>query len=289
MNAERDLALSQLIENLLVARNPRGMKTIQSALTPGYCLRAAKLMEKCRDSVLIATGFPVNDTFETDGPLGAIALYQALSTQGASPVLVCSNPLAAAIQNDYQVHCLPVGSQEEREPMEQAQQVLDTYQPELIITIELPGRAADGQYYNMRSGDISDQVMFFDDMVVAADCPTIGIGDGGNEVGMGQIVEALSCLDITPCVTNCDELVIADVSNWAAHGLVAMLSILTGKSLLDDWDNRRCLEYFVERGSVDGVTGEHTLTEDGLSCEVTDRVIAELQQIVASSCRVPAP
>tara|TARA_R110001592_G_scaffold83616_1_gene247611 strand:- start:52090 stop:52974 length:885 start_codon:yes stop_codon:yes gene_type:complete len=288
MSAKKDLALSQLIENLLVARNPRGMKTIQSALTPGYCLRAAKLMEKCRGSVLIATGFPVNDTFETDGPLGAIALYQALSKQGASPVLVCSNPLAAAIQNDYQVYCLPVGRQRERNPMEQAQQVLDTYQPELIITIELPGRAADGQYYNMRSEDISDRVIFFDDMMAAADCPTIGIGDGGNEVGMGKIVEALSCLDITPCATSCDELVIADVSNWAAHGLVAMLSILSGKSLLDDWNNRCCLEYLVARGSVDGVTGEHTLTEDGLSCEVTDTVIAGLQQIVESSCSASA-
>jgi hypothetical protein len=283
MSLERDLALSQLIENLLVARNPRGMKIIQPALTPGYCLRAAKLIQKCRGSVLIATGFPVNDTFETDGPVGAIALYQALSRQGAMPVIVCSDPLSTVIQNDYRTHCLPQGQQGERYLAGQTSQVLETYHPELIITIELPGRAADGQYYNMRGEDISGRVIFFDDIIVGAGCPTIGIGDGGNEIGMGKIVETLSSLDITPCATSCDELVIADVSNWAAHGLVAMLSILTGESLLSDWNNRDCLEYFVARGSVDGVTGEHTLTEDGLSCEVTDTVLTELQSIVESS------
>jgi D-glutamate cyclase-like, C-terminal len=276
MSMKQHLELSQQIENLLVARNPRGMKTIQSALKPGYYMRAAMLMAPCKGTVMIATGFPVSGTFETDGPVGAIALYQAFSMLGATPILVCGKPLASAIQGDYRVHCMSLGEKGQAE----AQQILNTYQPELMISIELPGRAKDGKYYNMRGMDISDQVIFFDDMVKLAHCPTIGIGDGGNETGMGKIYDALSCLDIIPCATSCDELVIADVSNWAAHGLIAMLSILAGKNMQGEWNNRHCLEYFVERGSVDGVTGEKTLTEDGFPCKVTESVIAELEHMV---------
>ena len=41
------LILSTQIENLLVARNPRGMQTLQAALVPGYYLRAAQYAARC--------------------------------------------------------------------------------------------------------------------------------------------------------------------------------------------------------------------------------------------------
>jgi hypothetical protein len=115
--------------------------------------------------------------------------------------------------------------------------------------------------------------------LLLAGCPSISIGDGGNEVGMGNISEYLSDLDIIPSATTCDELVIADVSNWAAHGIIAMLSKLMEKDFLCDCDNQQYLKCFSQRGSVDGVTGEKTLTEDGLACEVTDSVIAQLRHL----------
>lgn len=280
-----DLSLSQQIEDLLVARNPRGMQTIQSALSSGYCLRSAQMMTECSGNVLIATGFPVNGTYETDGPLGAVALYKVLSVLGVSPVLVCGEPLASAVKGEYQVCSMPVGLSAQTEACIESRvhQILEAYSPSLIITIELPGRADDGFYYNMRGIDISDQVIGFDDALSLADCPSISIGDGGNEVGMGNISERLSDLDIIPCATGCDELVIADVSNWAAHGIIAMLSKLMKKDFLGDWDNQQCLQYFAERGSVDGVTGEKTLTEDGLACEVTDSVISQLRNLCGFS------
>jgi hypothetical protein len=89
MTADEELALSRTIEDILVARNLRGMKTVQSHLEPGYCLRAAKILRDCRGIVLIGTGFPVVDTFETDGPVGAIAFYETLEKIGATPILVC--------------------------------------------------------------------------------------------------------------------------------------------------------------------------------------------------------
>jgi len=51
------------------------------------------------------------------------------------------------------------------------------------------------------------------------------------------------------------------------------------KDFLSDWDNQQYLKYFAQRGSVDGVTGEKTLTEDGLACEVTESVIEQLRHL----------
>jgi len=276
-----DFSLSKAIENRLVSRNPRGMRTLQAALEPGYFLRAAKLVHQALQSsgsrILIGTGFPVAGSFETDGPVGAIALYRTLERLGAEPILVCGAPLANVIVSDYRVHNISVG--QPKTSAREAQIALDDYQPSLVISIERPGMAADGHYYNMRGEDISHACASFDYFLTLARCPTIAIGDGGNEIGMGNVSDALTELNIIPAATGCDELLIADVSNWAAHGLIAMLSAFNGTDLLLDWDNLAVLNYLSERGSVDGVTRENTLTEDGLSAEVTEALICDLRKL----------
>ncbi len=272
------LVISQQIEDLLTARNPRDMQTLQAALTPGYYYRAAQMLQNISGHVLIGTGFPVNNTYETDGPVGAIALYQAIESLGATPILVCGAPLADAISDDYHVHKITVGEPETS--AREAQLVLDKYQPTLVISIERPGMAADGHYYNMRGENISARCASFDYFLTLANCPTIAIGDGGNEIGMGNVANTLTGLNINPSATCCDELLIADVSNWAAHGLLAMLSIISGKDMLAHWDNLAVLTYLSERGSVDGVTRENTLTEDGLSADISEKLINDLRKIV---------
>ena len=272
------LHISQQIEDLLTARNPRGMQTLQAALTPGYYYRAAHMLQNISGHVLIGTGFPVNHTYETDGPVGAIALYQAIESLGAMPILVCGAPLADAVSDDYHVHKITVGEPETS--AREAQLVLDKYQPNLVISIERPGMAADGHYYNMRGENISARCASFDYFLTLANCPTIAIGDGGNEIGMGNVADTLTDLNIIPSATCCDELLIADVANWAAHGLLAMLSIISGKDMLARWDNLAILNYLSERGSVDGVTRENTLTEDGLNADISEQLINDLRKIV---------
>ena len=266
------------IENLLVARNPRGMQTLQAALTPGNYLRAAQMLHAASGHILIGTGFPVAGTYETDGPVGAIALYRVLEILGAQPILVCGAPLADAIADDFRVHKITVGAP--AVSASEAQMALDHYQPSLVISIERPGMAADGHYYNMRGENISHACASFDYFLTLANCPTIAIGDGGNEIGMGNVTATLEQLNIIPAATCCDELLIADVSNWAAHGVIAMLSLLTKKDLLQGWDNLAVLQYLSERGSVDGVTRENTLSEDGLSADITETLIENLRKLV---------
>lgn len=270
--------ISQEIEDLMVARDLRGMKHLQKALNPGYYKRAAEKIFACQGTILIGTGFPVDDTFETDGPVGAIAMYDTFKHLGARPIIVCGNPLASVINDDYEVYEISVGDLSKGK--QEAVDALAKLKPELVISIERPGLSAGGFYANMRGEDISKRCACFDYFITEAECPTIAIGDGGNEIGMGNVLEALSALSITASVTTCDELLVADVSNWAAHGLIAWLSYWSNEDLLSKVDTLEILKYISARGSVDGVTRLNTLTEDSLESGAGQQVIDELRRII---------
>ena len=280
-----ELALSEAIESLLVARNLRRMELARAALQPGYVLRAARHLYQLRGTVIIGTGFPVAGTFETDGPAGAMALYATLETLGARPVIACGRPLSRALQEDYEV--LELCARDLPAAQAEAETHLRALQPQAVIAIESPGFAADGCYYNMRGEDISALCTLFDPFVSQAICPTIAIGDGGNEIGMGKIGDVLDNLDIRPAVSGCDELLVADVSNWGAYGLIAFLGLWAQQDLLASVFPLELLRYLRSRGSVDGVTGENTLTEDGLPAQEGVLVIEQLRQLTHFSHKQP--
>jgi len=272
-----NLAMSQKIEDILVERNLRGMKSVQPHLQPGYILRAAQILHECDGHVLIGTGFPVVETFETDGPVGTIALYNALESLGATPIIVCGRPLSEALATRYRVHEIRVGDHDKRE--HEALEAMEKYQPQAIVSIERPGQATDGGYYNMRGESISPRTACFDTFVNLGECPTIAIGDGGNEIGMGNVSDALKDLNIVPAATTCDELIVADVSNWGAYGIISFLSLWHGSDLLKEINPLGILKYISELGSVDGVTRINQLTEDGLPVSEGESILHELREI----------
>ena len=272
-----ELRLSEDIEQLLVARNLRHMQIARAALQPGYYLRGARHLRDLDGTVIIGTGFPVLETFETDGPVGALALYQALETLGAQPVIACGAPLSQALASQYRV--LELTARDLDAARAEAATHLAAWQPRAIVAIERPGLAVDGRYYNMRGEDITARCTFFDPFITQADCPTIAIGDGGNEIGMGNIAGALADLAINNSVTGCDELLVADVSNWGAYGLIAFLGLWSGRDLLADISPVALLNYLSSHGSVDGVTRANTLTEDGLPVGEGLSVIAQLRAL----------
>jgi len=270
-----DTSLSQAIETLLVSRNLRNMQVAQAALKPAYYLRGAQLLHKVRGNVIIGTGFPVIDTFETDGPVGAIALYNCLQALGAEPIIACGPPLCDALASDYRV--LPLTARDLDAAKEEAATRLQQLQPAAVISIERPGLAEDGRYYNMRGEDITARCYFFDPFLTLATCPTLAIGDGGNEIGMGNIADAIATLDIRVAATGCDELLVADVSNWSAYGLIALLARWSGRDLLAEISPLDILGYLSAHGSVDGVTRQNSLTEDGLAASEGIEVIRQLR------------
>lgn len=290
MNALNPPALQQVsqhIEHWLVERNLRGMQILQPHLRPGYILRAARLFNLPTGStVLIGTGFPVLNTFETDGPVGAIALYQCAEKLGLKPLIVCGNPLFSVLSQQYQ--CYPLEVNQYQQLSHIAEQALAKLKPALVLAIERPGFNAQGRYANMRGEDISPRCASFDHFLHQARCPTLAIGDGGNEIGMGNLASVLGSLNIIPSVTECDELVIADVSNWAAWGIIAMLSVLRGENLLNN-NLLDILRFLVKHGCIDGVTREATLTEDGLPYQAGESLITRLHQLVQAQLTPTEP
>lgn len=273
-----ELQLSLAIEDLLVARDLRHMRRAKQALEPGYYLRAARALRDLNGNVVIGTGFPVADSFETDGPVGAIALYRALEQLGAQPWLACAAPLAQALEGEFRLLELEIVGREDSRA--QARSYLAHLQPQAVIAIERPGLCADERYYNMRGEDISPLCARFDDFLNEAQCPTIAIGDGGNEIGMGNIADTIAALDIRGATTGCDELLVADVSNWAAYGLLAFLGLWRGRDLLAEIQPLEILQFLSANGSVDGVTRDNTLTEDGLPASEGQAVITAIQTLV---------
>ena len=126
--------------------------------------------------------------------------------------------------------------------------------------------------------------------------PTIGIGDGGNEIGMGVIKDTLKeCIPYgkkcqCPCgagiapETETDVLISATVSNWGAYGLIAALSVLKEENLLHDGQiEEEMLRNLISAGFVDGMSGRTGYTVDGLPLTTHTSLLRILNDIVSGS------
>ena len=266
-----------LIEDIILSHGSRGMDRIRGAVPTGYCGRAAKLILENRGRVLIGTGFPVGGSFETDGPIGAIALYRVLEGLGHEPVFGCAPPISQVLAGDFRTLEVPILGWEATRPM--VESALADIRPSVVVSIERPGVAEDGRYYNMRGRDISDFLAKFDLFFELCECPTIGVGDGGNEIGMGNVHAELAQLPIIPSVTMCNELVIATVSNWGVYGIIAALSRELDQDLFRYFDPVEIVRYLVDRGAVDGKTGYAECSEDGFPLAVGLSIIAQLREL----------
>jgi hypothetical protein len=120
---------------------------------------------------------------------------------------------------------------------------------------------------------------------------TIGIGDGGNEIGMGKVPWDTIRRNIPnggriACRVPTDHLLVAGVSNWGAYALAAGVRLLRGAphdpALFDVGRERELLQIMVERGPlVDGKTGRPEATVDGLPFDRYAEVLKRLDAILS--------
>jgi hypothetical protein len=275
--------LSEKIEKIILQYGERGMDRLQKSMQPGYCRRAAQMILDNKGVVVIGTGFPVSGSFESDGPISAISLYQVLIHLDYEPVFACAPPISRILSNGYSTYELPLVDWDESRPI--IKKALKDLNPSLILSIERPGVTADGRYYNMRKEDITEFTAKFDLFFQKCQCPSIAFGDGGNEIGMGNVKTALAGLDIIPSITTCDELVIASVSNWGVYGVIAALSSHLNKDLFELIDPEPVANFLVANGCVDGVTKRKEASEDGFPIDISKSIIQQLRDIVMTSTK----
>jgi hypothetical protein len=165
-----------------------------------------------------------------------------------------------------------------------AKELLARLAPSLLISIERCGLTDEGVYRNMHGVDVSSFHAKLDYLFLEH-AHSVGIGDGGNEIGMGNLAPVIPIVmpaTPKPSVTKTSRLVIASVSNWGAWGLVATLSKLSGRNLLPGVDEARdLLRRTAGLGAVDGVTGRPNGSVDGFPPEENDRVLGEMHAWLA--------
>jgi D-glutamate cyclase len=294
---------------------------------PLTLLAASALLERVRkgDHVLILTGTgapPGLPKGETDGPLGAAALARTLDLGiGAKPVIVTEERLAEPIKAAVEaagvslldreavrrrshagvLEVFPVGIDEGKNA---ATRLLDTYRPSAVIFVEKAGPNQHGIFHSIlgyaRGPDIMGSAYWLADVARSRSILTVGVGDGGNEIGFGKIRDAVReiqpfgrvcrcpCKGGVATVTDCDILVACAVSNWGAYGISACLAFLLKNVELiqDEETERRMLESCVNAGCTDSVVGAQVPAVDGVPLGVQLALVRMLGAIVSTGHRV---
>ena len=259
--------------------------------TPGGALAAARALRSAR-RVLITTGFTVADGVpETDGPPGAVVLGTALANLGAEVEYVTDAvnvPLIAAclkvLKASAEIHLYP-------DTAEAAPALLARVRPTHLVAIERPGRTATGEYLSARGESVAPWNRPIDELFVGRSVRrrgrpvTVGIGDGGNEIGMGNVRARVA--SISPLMkrigsaVRVDHLVVAPVSNWGGYAIVAQLSRIARRPLLHDPElERRLVEACVDAGAHDGLTRRREPTVDGLPLAVHAAMVTLLGRCI---------
>ncbi|MBB3063765.1 DUF4392 domain-containing protein [Limibacillus halophilus] len=266
------------------------------------------------DRVLVLSGFIMRDYGlpETDGPIGAAVMARALSVGlGAVPIGISEDSIVPCMEacfsaaglvpatddqldsgrHRYGLSGFPV---DEAEAVRAAKELLDRHKPKALIAIERPGAGEDGHYHGGGGFEISSftaktDILFSE--ARKAGIPTIGVGDLGNELGMGAVAGIVATDvplgDVIAARQEADITVVANISNWGAYGIAACLAALVGNSdaFHDGEHEKRLIEACVRAGAIDPVGGQHRLYVDGTDAHANACLVDLLRSIVLLSQR----
>ena len=279
------------IEDIILQQDRRGIGALRGQLPADFCGQAADYALAHPGTAVIVTGFYIlmSDAPETDGPPGAFAIGNALRALGQGVVYIADAPMAGMMAGWLSAQGDPAPviefpiSDDDGVNGRFVDGIIAAHSPALAVSIERCAPDAGGVYRNMRGRDISPQTARIDGLFRRG-LPSIGIGDGGNEIGMGNLAEAVAAaerLPDYPAVTGCDRLIAASTSNWGGYGLAAALSVRAGRNLLPDVDtDAACIRYLVDAGAVSGVSGEHDYLVDEFTLAENAAALTELHDYV---------
>nr|XP_046268557.1 D-glutamate cyclase, mitochondrial isoform X2 [Scatophagus argus] len=329
--SQRAVAKIRQLERV-IGEDP-GQRGIKALFVQDELLRSCLALSHA-SSVAITTGLPTHYMHsppdETDGPPGAIAMATMLLSLGKQVTWVTDRRaldmnraiIDEAVRTGVLKTAIPLVTFEDNGP-DSALHFLchhgDPSKPRYdhLVAIERSGRAADGNYYNMRGINLKHLVDPIDDLFIAAkDIPgiiTTGVGDGGNELGMGKLKEKVKALmpsgSLIACDVPADYAITAGVSNWGGYAVACGLYLLHTcpshqrylkkglglehtTSQLQDWTanlpsvdkEESILSTLMSFGIRSGKTGHLAMEVDGLTFHPTHSdIITRLLQVTLGS------
>lgn len=282
---------------------PRGVvrlfyeEALAGSQDPLSYIIATSLASQHNSHVGIATGAlsPSLPAGESDGPFGAIVLANALLSLGCAVTLLAEEPIVPVLRAlathrhiDPEIHALDITAPDQHRAI--------APQLDALICIEKAGMNPAGLLHSMTGASREGTRAKIDGLVSemnAAGKLTIGIGDGGNEIGFGNIRDRVK--DVVPfgatCSCPCGQGVItatrtrylypAAVSNWGAYGLAASIAIETKQlSLLHSpADELAFFRIARDYDCRDGQLGTNGPSVDGVRAETSAAICQIIQNI----------
>lgn len=275
-------------------------ETARAASDKPLVLAAAEALNGPPAKVAIITGAAVPEHMpvgENDGPFGAAVLAKTLTAIGHQVEIwtdpECGPPIEGLLRHLKVPATVGIFAMNDV-----AQQRGIALANDIFVAIERLGGNINGNMHGIngrvRNGFRTSVDMLFN-TARELGRTTIGIGDGGNEVGFGKIREELlrrapehNQPDRTPCgggiysAIGTDILVTATTSNIGAYGVAAALGMLRGDlSLCHDDAAEEALHYVgVGLGLADGGGGGIIAACDGIPAAGNAAMVTLLQVIV---------
>lgn len=262
---------------------------------------ASGLLRQPGAHVGILTGASVPDFLpngENDGPLGAVVLGHALRALGYRVTLLAESELRRIFDALFTIYRDAFGF------VELAKDAVDDHEstaPDLdaLISIEKLGSNAKHVMHGATGTSRNGTRAHVDGLLRrlnAAGRLTVGIGDGGNEIGFGKLYDATRelvdfgkecrcpCGDGIVTVTPTQLLYPVAVSNWGAYAVAAALAALTKDFTIIHTPQRELelLSLATKVDCRDGGTGTARDWVDGVPGE-TSAAVAQILMTLAET------
>jgi hypothetical protein len=253
------------------------------------------LLECVDGRIAIVTGIILDELpqGEVDGPVGAAVLAQALERLGASVDVIVPPEMIAPVEA---IRDSLAASFEIRSDARPAEEYI------AAVSIEKLGRNCEGAAHTVMGAPMT-QDFAADDLIEALNAAgrmTIGIGDGGNEIGFGAIYDEARAIAPAgetcrcPCrggiitVTGTQILFPAAVSNYGAYAVTGALAVLAERPDVLPYPDAvgDAIVAAVEAGCIDGGTFRPSVVaDDGVPLEAVKAIVAVMRTIVQQSFR----
>jgi D-glutamate cyclase len=270
-------------------------------------------------TVLMTTGFVVPPWMEaeTDGPIGTATLARSLNLGlDLVPVIVTEKSSVSKMKSMMEAvgfrssdlkeaheaprKCAVVGFTTDNEKAEnESEELIRETNPSSVIAIEKASPNRAGEFHSgvgVNISSVSAKVDKLIDVAKKSGIPTIGVGDAGNEIGMGCIEETVRELLPTGSKCGCpcnqgvasavatDSLIVTGTSNWGGSAIEALLSFhLNAKELLHDSAMEiRMINTAAALGYIDPASGFADPGVDAIPGSIHGAIIDILNFIVSS-------
>jgi hypothetical protein len=305
-NIDRLLNVEARIKKTPVGVVPRLYSLVRRERPISYEIASA-LLERPSARIGFVTGIFLPPHFplgEIDGPIGGLVFARALTALGYSVSLIMERQI-----NEAAARLVPIVGAEKVEFVDG--NVLDargvralTERLDVVITSERLGVNAKGVRHtiNGTKAELVNPYSWPDELVKsmnAAGKLTIGIGDGGNEIGFGAVFEQARefvpngkscrcpCADGIITSTATKLLFPVNVSNFGAYGIIAAMGLALGRQdiLHTPEMERSVLPAALGAGFVDGGTGLAEQSQDGIPLSGSVAFVAVIEAIVSNALR----